>query len=112
MKDHPQTNVRIAWWLANGGMWPDVALSVKNLSELPDTPIEGAVGCPTYREGEPPVLVGHYKMQGPPRIDAKQAACLDYPERYCVYHWGGETELHMDNLRSRAPEGVGDDRWS
>jgi hypothetical protein len=49
MKDHPRTNVRIAWWLANGGMWRDVSLSVMNLSELPDTPIRGCRGVPNLK---------------------------------------------------------------
>ena len=112
MKDEPRQHVRIAWWLANGGTWRDVSLSVKNLEELPDSPFEGVEGVPSYAQTELPVLVGHYKMQGQPRIDAPQAACLDYPEKYCVYHWVGEPFLLAKNLRTRAPDGAGDEQWN
>lgn len=43
-----------------------------------------------YPEGSPPVLVGHYKIQGAPLTKAPQAACLDYSETPCVYRWRGE----------------------
>ncbi len=93
-------HVRIAWWRANGGSWRDVALSVPDINELPDTEVAGAQGIPVYPAGQPPVLVGHYKMKGTPRIDVGQAACLDYPDNSCVYHWSGEDRLVQENIQS------------
>ncbi|MDB9924081.1 hypothetical protein OAC90_01220 [Planktomarina sp.] len=99
-KGVPRDHVRIAWWLANGGTWRDVALSVPNIQELPNTLVDGLDGIPIYPADQPPVFVGHYKMTGAPRIDTAQVACLDYPDQYCVYHWSGETTLTSNNLRS------------
>lgn len=103
-------HVRLAWWRAQEGTWRELALAVPDVDQLPDTPIVGAEGITIYANGQTPVLVGHYKMKGLPRIDASQAACLDYPERYCVYHWAGEAELSKTNLRSCAL--VGDASWA
>ena len=107
LRDH----VRIAWWLANKGTWREVALSVPNIEELPDTPVAGLDGIPVYLAGQPPVVVGHYKMKGAPRIDTVQATCLDYPDRYCVYHWSGEPVLSPNNLRSCLPNGEDNQGW-
>lgn len=112
MKGEPRRQVRIAWWLARGGRWRDVALSVNNVGELPDSLVDATEGVPTYDASERPVLVGHYKMQGRPRIEVSQAACLDYPERYCVYHWQGESNLQAANLRSCYPAGGDKALWS
>ena len=97
LRDH----VRIAWWLANKGTWREVALSVPNIEELPVTLLSEIDGVSRYPEGKPPVFVGHYKMKGTPTIDVGQVVCLDYPDRYCVYHWSGEAVLKLSNLRSR-----------
>ncbi|SDY70847.1 Sodium/hydrogen exchanger family protein [Citreimonas salinaria] len=44
------------------------------------------------------VLVGHYKITGPPGIEEARAACLDYPERVCAYAWRGEEKLNLRSL--------------
>jgi len=97
-KDKQREHVRIAWWKAQNGTWRQVALSVPDLSALPDTPVSGAENVPLYPNDAPPVFVGHYKMQGSPRIEAHNAICLDYPTDPCVYLWKGEARLTEDNL--------------
>lgn len=97
-KDVPRQQVRIAWWRAAQGTWRDVALSVPNVLELPDEPVANIEGFAVSSENEPPVLVGHYKMQGDLKIDSPKASCIDFPEAPCVYHWSGETALTTDNL--------------
>ncbi len=92
-------HVRLAWWKAQNGTWREVALAVPDLSELPDTPVSGAEAVPLYPNDAPPVFVGHYKMQGSPRIEAHNAICLDYPTDPCVYLWKGEARLTEDNLK-------------
>lgn len=87
---HRRTDVRIAWWRSDAPTWRAAALSVPDPSELPDGAIGPTRDLEFYRADAPPVLVGHYKMTGPPRIETAQAACLDYPKRPCVYRWRGE----------------------
>jgi hypothetical protein len=95
---HPRGHVRIAWWKAQIGTWREVALSVPDLSELPDAPVSGAENVPLYLNDAPPVFVGHYKMQGSPRLEGHNAICLDYPTEPCVYLWNGEARFTEDNL--------------
>lgn len=97
-KKKQREHIRIAWWKAQNGTWREVALSVRDLSELPDTPVSGAENVPLYSNDAPPVFVGHYKMQGSPRIEAHNAICLDYPTEPCVYLWKGEERLTENNL--------------
>lgn len=98
-KNVRRSHVRVAWWRAGSGSWRDAALSVLDPSELPASPIGEVRGVPSYGESEPPVLVGHYKMSGTPHIEASQAACLDYPNSPCLYHWDGEPQLSDEGLR-------------
>lgn len=97
-KKNWRTEVRLAWWKPLQGSWRDLALAVPNVNQLPDTPVIGAEDIIVYGEGEKPVLVGHYKMKGEPVIETGQAACLDYPEKICVYHWSGEDGLLANNI--------------
>lgn len=93
-----RNHVRVAWWLANKGTWREVALSVPDIKELPNTLVPHSSNIPTYPSNQAPVLFGHYKMKGIPKITSAQALCLDYPDKYCVYHWSGEADLHPNNL--------------
>ena len=95
-------NVRVAWWLANKGTWREVALSVPDKEELPDTLVPSLPNIATYPSNQAPVLFGHYKMEGTPTVASAQALCLDYPNKYCVYHWSGETALVSSNLWFRS----------
>lgn len=97
-KGNRRREVRLAWWKPQQGTWRELALAVPDVTELPDTPVIGADAISIYGDEQPPVLVGHYKMKGEPRIEVGQAACLDYPEFRCVYHWSGERNLTMGNL--------------
>jgi len=96
---HYRSQVRIAWWRAEARTWRDAALSVPDPEVLPETEIEMVRGVTFYGAEEPPVLVGHYKMQGHPQIEGPTATCLDYPRAPCVYEWTGESALRGDGLR-------------
>ncbi|MBO6883051.1 MAG: hypothetical protein JJ869_05645 [Marivita sp.] len=93
-----RNKVRLAWWKSLQGSWRDLALAVPDVTQLPDTSVSGTEGITVYGEGKSPVLVGHYKMKGEPLIESEQAACLDYPEKICIYHWVGEKSLSNDNI--------------
>ena len=96
---HYRSQVRIAWWRADARTWRDAALSVPDPTVLPEAEIEIGRGVTFYGVEEPPVLMGHYKMQGHPSIERPRAACLDYPKAPCVYEWTGESALRNDGLR-------------
>lgn len=97
-KGNRRREVRLAWWKPQQGTWRDLALAVPDVQELPDMPVIGADAIRIYDEEQMPVMVGHYKMKGEPIIEVGQAACLDYPEFRCVYHWSGERKLTQKNL--------------
>lgn len=91
--------VRIAWWRSSARTWRDAALSVPRPEELPQGLVPRSDEVAFYPKDAPPVFMGHYKMQGAPRLEGPVTACLDYPESGCVYGWRGERRLHSDNLR-------------
>lgn len=95
---HRRRHVRIAWWRSQARSWAEAALSVPNMSELPEGELTDFGGDLLYPGEAPPVLVGHYKMTGTPRIDAARAACLDYPAHPVVYQWRGEMDLSATHL--------------
>ncbi|WP_370743830.1 metallophosphoesterase [Roseinatronobacter ekhonensis] len=95
---HCRTDVRIAWWRSGPSTWREAALSVPDPDDLPDAPIEANDDITFYDEDQPPVLVGHYKMRGTPQIEGPAAACLDYPDAPCVYHWNSDEPLREEGL--------------
>lgn len=99
-KGHLREEMRIAWWRGEAATWQDLALSVPDPSLLPDASVEPGQIDGIYPADALPVLVGHYKMKPPLRIDRVNAACLDYPTAPCVYHWRGELGLKPEGLVS------------
>lgn len=97
-KNHLRHHVRLAWWRPEARLWREAALSVPDVSQLPKGEIPVCQGVPPYPDGAPPVIAGHYKMTGTPRIEAANAACLDYPDTACVYRWRGEAAFSAINL--------------
>ena len=95
---HRRHHVRIAWWRSEARTWRDAALSVPDPRELPEGDVPQSRGITFYASDAPPVLVGHYKMAGEPRIEAPNAACLDYPTTPCAYLWCGEKKLRQENI--------------
>ncbi len=90
--------VRLAWWNADARTWPRATLSVPDPSELPQFEMPQDAIAEIYRSDSPSVLVGHYKMTGPPHIQHPRASSIDYPNTPCVYRWGGESDLTSEHL--------------
>ncbi len=90
--------VRLAWWNAGARTWPEATLSVPNPSELPESEMPSDAVAEIYHADAPPVLVGHYKMKGEPRIEHPKAASIDYPNTPCIYRWSGEGRLSEKKL--------------
>ena len=95
---HRRHHMRFAWWTGSGSTWREAAISVPRPSELPAGPLPPGAADGLYPAGAPPVLFGHYKMVGAPRIEAPNAACIDYPAAPCLYRWRGEARLDPDRL--------------
>ena len=90
--------VRLAWWNADAVTWPEATLSVPDPLELPQDAMPADAKSEIYQSDAPPVLVGHYKMKGVPRIEHQKASSIDYPSRPCVYHWSGGPHLNSCDL--------------
>lgn len=78
---HRRTCTRIMWWRANAATWRDIAVSVPDLSELPDEAVPRHIAAAQYPVDAPPVLFGHYWktwIEGPGPLEAPNAFCLDY----------------------------------
>ena len=90
--------IRLSWWNAENTTWPKAALSVPDLSQLPNDELPAELMSEIYSVDATPVLVGHYKMKGIPSLQSANATSLDYPLRKCVYHWSGESTLQSKNL--------------
>lgn len=97
---HVRHHARVAWWRSHQKTWRNASLSIPNPNELPDSEIPALESFEFYPKDAPPVLVGHYKMNGEPVIDSPNAACLDYPDKPCVYRWSGERHLCCSSLLS------------
>lgn len=95
-----RNHVRLAWWNTEAKTWPEAALSVPDLSDLPTGLLPSDAVNEIYSTDAPPVLVGHYKMTGIPMIAHKKAASIDYPKAPCIYYWSGEKLLSQGNLRN------------
>jgi len=90
--------VRIAWWNSENATWRDAALSVLNVDDLPEDELPNDIKNEIYPKAAKPVFVGHYKMQGTPKIHSDNAVSLDFPNTPCVYKWNGESALNNSNI--------------
>ncbi|MBB1492840.1 hypothetical protein H5395_15170 [Paracoccus sp. MC1854] len=91
-------DVRLAWWRQDK-TWRSAALSVPDRNSLPDSPLPDAIVTPAHPAGAAPVFVGHYKMDGRPRVESEDVLCLDYPAAPCVYRWSGEPGIDPTRLQ-------------
>ena len=70
--------IRLQWWNSGAARWRDIAISVMDLSDLPDAPLPPEVRARTYPAEGKPVFFGHYWLEGAPRLQAANTLCLDY----------------------------------
>jgi hypothetical protein len=101
---HERRHVRIAWWRSEAKSWGDAALSVATPERLPDGEVSDSPDISFYPQDARPVLVGHYKMGGQPRIEGPNAACLDYPDTPCAYRWRGGSRLKDEQILCLYPK--------
>jgi hypothetical protein len=105
---NPRHHIRTRWWETATLTYRDLAIVPADVIErIPHTPI-GEDILPGY-DGEKPMFVGHYWLDGEPEPLSPHIACLDYsiarqdtsdrtPGKLCAYRWGGEHELTASNF--------------
>jgi hypothetical protein len=71
-------DIRLQWWKQKGARWSDIAISVPDVSELPQTAAPDAVLAASYDPAAKPVFCGHYWLSGAPVLQAPNVLCLDY----------------------------------
>lgn len=89
--------MRLRWW-GDAKTWKEAALSVPDLSGLPDADLPPELIAANDFGAAPPTFIGHYKMAGNPKIDNADVLCLDYPYAPCAYAFKGEAEIARANL--------------
>ncbi|MGB0403880.1 MAG: metallophosphoesterase [Salibacteraceae bacterium] len=98
----PRVNFRYKWWLnVNNKSCRDLAL--KYPERVPDIPVKSGVVVKDrkYNKSEKPLFIGHYSLQGKPKLMRKNICCLDWVEktnRIAVYRFKGEGKLDSENL--------------
>jgi hypothetical protein len=75
---HGRSEVRLQWWNGSASTWKEIATSVPNLDQLPDSNLPTSIKQSVYPVKSKPVFFGHYWLTGKPVLQAKNALCLDY----------------------------------
>lgn len=70
-------SARLAWWRHEASSLSEVTVSVPNTETLPDLIFQDLHKIEMYPKSEIPVFFGHYWITYPPRIESKNAFCLD-----------------------------------
>jgi hypothetical protein len=78
MGNHKRTSMRVKWWQDQVPSWRDIAMSVPDISELPEGPLPEDTDIEIYQPNEKPVFFGHYWLTGEPELQSSNALCLDY----------------------------------
>ncbi len=71
-------HVRVKWWSGDARTWRQVAMSVPDISILPDDKVPDDLLTTIYPDRDKPVFFGHYWMSGQPVLQSENALCLDY----------------------------------
>ena len=95
-------HVRYKWWMPQPKTWAEAALSVSDPSRLPENPLPPAATLHGYPSDAPPVFFGHYWLTGEPKVEARNALCLDHSVGLdgplVTYGWDGSTPLDAARL--------------
>jgi hypothetical protein len=96
-----RTNVRIRWWMNNATHLGELAFGLhdENVKKLP----VGQNDLMGYSGDAEPVFIGHYWLEGEPKLLTPNAACLDYSVakkngKLVAYRWDGEKILSEDKF--------------
>ena len=73
-----RSEVRLQWCNGAASTWKEIATSVPNLDQLPDSNLPASIKQSVYPAKSKPVFFGHYWMTGKLVLQANNALCLDY----------------------------------
>ena len=98
-----RSDVRLQWWNGSAHKWKDIAISVPDPDQLPDSNLPASVTQSVYPAASKPVFFGHYWFSGEPVLQAQNALCLDYSAGtngpLVSYQFElGATSLNLDRL--------------
>ena len=86
--------IRIQWWEQNAGTYQEAFLGPESArTHIPNDPIKGD-HLITYGLDKKPLFLGHYWMEGRPKLLADNIVCLDYS----VAKKGGKLVAYAFNL--------------
>jgi len=86
-----RTHIRYKWW-SNGQTYRDLAMvSIHQLESIAEQLLTEVNVTTRYPVEAPPIFFGHYWLNGIPRLQSHNAACLDYSAgqdgALVAYHW-------------------------
>jgi hypothetical protein len=100
---YERKHIRYKWW-SSGHTYREVAMvSREQLPNIPDLPLAGSHLPTPYPVEAPPIFFGHYWLNGKPRLQSPNAACLDYSAgkdgALVAYHWhDGDAQHNLCGL--------------
>lgn len=103
---HERRRMRVRWWDGAAVGYREAAmLPEPERQGLPDTPIPSHVRL--GYEGDKPIFIGHYWLNGTPRLLSQNVACLDYSigkdGKLVAYRWDGEPRLDASKFHWVGP---------
>jgi len=103
-------DVRLKWWNPDATSWSGATISVPDPAQLPAGDLPRDITAAIYPAEAKPVLFGHYWLTGTPRLQARNAVCLDYcagtDGPLVSYRFAqGETALDLERVTVHPPAG-------
>ena len=95
---NPRHDIRVRWWDQSAGTYLQAYMGPESArTQIPDDEIAGD-HLIEYSHALPPVFLGHYWLEGTPKLLASNIACTDYSVakpggKLVAYRWDGERSL-------------------
>ncbi len=95
---HARDHIRVRWWDEAATTYRAAFMGPEQeRAQLPERPMQSRHQL-GYGSDQPPVFLGHYWMTGPPRLLARNVACVDYSVarangKLVAYRWSSEASL-------------------
>lgn len=100
---NPRHDIRVRWWDQSACTYLQAYMGPESArTQIPDDEIAGD-HLIEYSHALPPVFLGHYWLEGTPKLLASNIACTDYSVakpggKLVAYRWDGERSLENDKF--------------
>ena len=100
---NPRHDIRVRWWDQSASTYLQAYMGPESArTQVPDDDIAGD-HLIEYSHALPPVFLGHYWLEGTPKLLASNIACTDYSVakpggKLVAYRWDGERSLENDKF--------------